>query len=251
MTAAGAGENLVLIHGTATDRSGWGLLPWLLRERFHVVGYDRRGCGRWAIAEEDPAPAVADHAQDAADVVSGLPTRRAFVCGTSFGATIALELLRTRPELLRGAILHEPARLAGDDPAAAISPVLAEFRRLSAEGREREAADRFLARVARRPAAGRAREADWRAVHRDLAAASDHRPRYRELRSVRVPVLLLASERSPEPLTAGLDALQAVLPLAHRGIVRDAGHVIAGEDAWRSFARLVGDFCDAAATRAD
>lgn len=253
VSATGQGPNLVLVHGTATDRSGWGTLPWLLRDRARIVRYDRRGTGLWPLATDAVAPTVADHAGDLADLVVSLPDAPTFVCGASFGATVALELARSRPGLVAGAVLFEPAIINGDDAATPDLPVAREIRSLGAAGREWEAVERFLGRVMPRSAAeagdARARRAmDWQTVWRDLAASADYRPRLASLRSLRTPVLLLHGERSPEAMHRSVDALAAVLPRARAEIVAGADHALAGEGVLVDLAGRITSFIDEVAT---
>lgn len=248
VTITGNGPHLVLVHATATDRAGWGVLPWLLRDRFRVVRYDRRGCGHWPLGDGAHAPSIADHAADLADLLVSLPDAPGtVVCGASLGATVALEMLRSRPGLAHAAVLWEPAILASDDPAAPPGPLLAEIRALGSAGRERDAALRFMARMApgEGPPGGTGESpgrSDWRAVWRDLAAAADFRPRLPGLRLVRLPVLLLAGERSSPALRAAVDDLAGVLPRASRAVLPGANHVLSNRAQWESFADRVRGF---------
>jgi len=60
---------------------------------------------------------VATHAADAAALIEALGLVRPVVVGSSGGARIAVELARTRPELLTGAVFSEPP-IFGLEPAA-------------------------------------------------------------------------------------------------------------------------------------
>ena len=255
-TVQGSGPPLVLVHGTAGSRSAFGTLPWHLRDRFQVARYDRRGTGTWPLPPDAPTPSVERHAADLLDVLRSLGGQRVVVFGTSFGASVVLEMLRTRPPEVAGAILHEPAILAvGGLETGTSAPVAREFQSLSAAGREREAALRFLARLGAPGVAeaerGASRDAphggapDWRSVHRDLVAAIGWNPRLDELRDLDVPLLLLESERSAPATRASIESLARILRGSTRAIVPGAGHVLAGDDAWRRVAALVGPFAEA------
>ena len=132
----GHGPSVVFIHGTAADKTSWRALVALIRERLRATVYDRRGTASWPIAREDPAPQVADHADDAADLIVSLGTAPVHVCGVSFGAVIALELMRRRPELVRGAVLFEPASPVPPDLLDAVE-------RLVARGQPQRAGEYF------------------------------------------------------------------------------------------------------------
>ena len=95
----GEGEPLVLVHGLAYDRAGWGRLPDLLAERFRVVLVDNRGVG-----ESDAPPGPYTVAEMAADVVAVLDDARidrTNLFGVSLGGYIAQELALTSPERVR------------------------------------------------------------------------------------------------------------------------------------------------------
>lgn len=252
LVVQGVGPTLVLVHGTAGGRSSFGTLPWYLRDRLRVAGYDRRGTGAWSIGDDEAAPPVETHARDLEDVVRSTGDAPVVVFGTSFGATVALEMLRARTPRVAGAILHEPAILETAGVDAESSPVAREFLRLSAAGREREAVERFLARLdpqaAGNPATkdGRARgrggAPEWRAVHRDLAAAVAWRPRLDEFVAIDMPVLLLESERSAPARRASVESLARILPGARRESIAGASHVLSGDETWRRVAAIVAPF---------
>ena len=113
----GEGADLLLIHGTAADKASWNVLIELLRERFRVTTYDRRGTGGWSQAADVTPRSVEEHAADAADTIADRATGPAFVCGVSFGAIVTLELMRRRPDLVRGAVLFEPPLVPREDLA--------------------------------------------------------------------------------------------------------------------------------------
>jgi len=102
----GAGEPLVLVHGSWVDGSTWDAVRPALARSFQVVSYDRRGHGR-----SRPAPAsgtVHDDVADLAGLIEALGLGSAHVAGTSWGGSIALRLAATRPELVRTLSVHEP-----------------------------------------------------------------------------------------------------------------------------------------------
>jgi len=87
---------LVLIHGMAFDRSGWGPVLARLGRRFRLVLVDNRGTGR----SDRPAGSftVADMAADVVAVLDAAGIGRAHVLGVSLGGMVAQELAITRPE---------------------------------------------------------------------------------------------------------------------------------------------------------
>lgn len=236
---------VLLIHGSAADHGTWSiqLASPLLRDRLDLVAYDRSSA----------AATVEAHADDAAGLLASSTDRPAIVVGSSFGAVIALDVVRRYPGRVAGAILIEPPMAADDDTPAAPAAFLAAYDRRAAEQGGPAAAELFLRTVLGDPAFERmpkayqdrskAKHAEIRA---DSAALIAYRPRYAELASVTAPVLLLGGERSAAYFRPTLEALRAHLPNARLEIVPGAGHMLHAE-AHRRFGELLVEFATAAA----
>ncbi|MGN6103896.1 MAG: alpha/beta fold hydrolase [Kofleriaceae bacterium] len=234
---AGAGPRALLIHGSAADHTTWSIQLASLRERFAMVAYDRRA----------GEVTIEDHAGDAAALLAEQP-EPALVIGSSFGAVVALELIRRGAAPCAGAVLIEPPLAASDDAPAVPDAFLAEYDRRVAEQGGPAAAELFLRTVLgdpafeRMPAAFAARsKAKWAEIRSDSAALLAYRPRYAELAAVATPVLLLGGARSAPYFRPTLEALRAAIPGARLEIVPAAGHMLHAE-AHRRFAELVGAF---------
>jgi len=229
---------MLLIHGSAADHTSWQIqLASPLRERFTMIAYDRRA----------DATSVEAHAADAAEL---LAHERALIVASSFGAVVALELIRTRPELCAGAVLIEPPMGASDAAAAAPEQFLAEFDRIVAEQGGLAAGEFFLRAVLTDavfdliPQAFQERsKAKWAEIRADSAALIAYRPRYAELAGVAVPVLLVGGDRSAPYFRPTLEALAAALPRARIEIVSGAGHMLHVE-ARRKFEELLVAFAE-------
>jgi pimeloyl-ACP methyl ester carboxylesterase len=223
---------VLLIHGSAADRTTWSIqLAGPLREKFELIAYDR---GELA--------SVRAYAAEAAKL---LEDSRALVVGSSFGAVVTLELVRTRPELCAGAILIEPPMAPTDDPPTDPVAFLADFDRRVIDQGGPAAGEFFLRTVLgdtafeRMPKAFRERSAaKWAAIRADSQALIEYRPRYAELASVTTPVLLLGGDRSASYFRPTLEALAKALPRARLEIVSGAGHMLHAE-ASRRFAELL------------
>src|SRR5260370_19281291 len=87
---------LILIHGMAFDRSGWGPVLRKLGRRFRLVLMDNRGTGH----SDRPAGSftVADMTSDVVAVLDAVGVRRAHVLGASLGGMVAQDLAITHPE---------------------------------------------------------------------------------------------------------------------------------------------------------
>lgn len=137
----GAGEPLVLVHGTGAQASTWGgAVGDLAAGGYRVIAYDRRGYGR---SIHRPVRDYRVHVADLAVVVEhvGAP---AHVLGWSSGGSTALALAVERPELCRGVVVVEAPwhglRYANGDFLGAYGRIkLAQLR-----GRRREAAAIFF-----------------------------------------------------------------------------------------------------------
>jgi pimeloyl-ACP methyl ester carboxylesterase len=226
---------VLLIHGSAADATTWSiqLASPVLRQRLSLIAYDRP----ILTTVEDQARVAASHLSSPALIV-----------GSSFGAVIALELIRTTTQL--GAVLIEPPMGASDSAPAAPAAFLAEYDRRAAEQGGPAAAEFFLRTVLgeaafeRMPRAYRERSVAKHAeIRADSAALIAYRPRYGELREVQTPVLLLGGERSAPYFRPTLEALREHLPHARLEVVAGAGHMLHAE-ASRRFADLLTSFAE-------
>lgn len=100
----GQGPPLLLIHGIADDARSFVQLAAGLTAHFRCIAYDLpTGIGDGArLSRYTHRDLVAD----AFALLDHLGCRRSYVFGSSFGSTIALEALRTRPERLPRAVLQ-------------------------------------------------------------------------------------------------------------------------------------------------
>lgn len=243
----GEGPDLLLIHGTAADKTSWGALVRLLRGRARVTTYDRRGTRGWPLADDAQPPSVEEHAADAVDIIRDRVSGSAYVCGVSFGAAVGLELMRQQPHMVRGAALFEPPLVPRDDLAGLRSPFLIEFERLVGAGKGEQAAELFQRRLlsdARwerlSPAMKEEARRAWKHIHGDLLANSAYRPRYAELGNIDVPVLLLQGGRSRPALEPSLRALAAALSRSSRKTIPSAAHRLEGH-AWFELAAALSE----------
>jgi pimeloyl-ACP methyl ester carboxylesterase len=112
----GAGEPLVLVHGSWGDTTGWDLALPGLADTFQVLAYDRRGHTRSERLETQGS--VDEDGDDLAGLLETLALAPAHVVTSSWGGNIALRLACRRPELFRSLTCHEPPlwSLLADDP---------------------------------------------------------------------------------------------------------------------------------------
>lgn len=243
---AGSGPDLVFIHGMCGDADVWAGQVSRLSDRFRCVTYDRRGHSRSLVGTEPES--VATHAADAAAIIEALGLARPVVVGSSGGARIALEVARTRPELLSGAVFSEPPifGLAPDAGAAFMAEVAAAVRPAAESGGPRAAVDAFFPLVCgglwsqldeaakdRYRANGAMMLAEFASSPYKLGA--DHAAR------IGLPCLVVAGTRSHPGLREIASVLVRALPDARFVELDGSGHVTYAERP-DEFARAVAAF---------
>jgi 3-oxoadipate enol-lactonase len=99
----GAGEPVLLVHGLAYDRFGWGPVPDLLARDFAVVVFDNRGVGESDVP--DGPYTVEAMAADALAVLDAAGIERAHLVGASLGGMIAQRLALGHPRRVEKLVL--------------------------------------------------------------------------------------------------------------------------------------------------
>lgn len=234
VVVTGDGAPVLFIHGSAADHSTWIIQQAGLRSRLRLITYDRRGTGKSPLPEGTPYLTVEQHAADAAELIrlhgAGQPM---VVVGSSFGGVVALELARSRPEQLWGAVLLEPPLASSDEVPPIPQHFLQRFDDIAITGGGPAAAEFFLRSVlgdaawARIPRPFQERSKSLHAsIRQDIAALGDYPVRYGQLSAVKVPILLLGGERSAEFYRPTLIALQQHLGNAKLEVLAGAGHMM-------------------------
>jgi pimeloyl-ACP methyl ester carboxylesterase len=111
---AGAAEDLVMVHGLATNLAFWyGPYATELAKRYRVTLYDLRGHGR---SETPPfGYRAADLALDLRGLLDHLEIRRAHVLAHSFGGVVALNLACAHPERIASLVIADTHIAAARD----------------------------------------------------------------------------------------------------------------------------------------
>lgn len=105
-TSGGPVEDLVMVHGLATNMAFWYFAYGLaLSKRFRVTLYDLRGHGRSDMPASGYTPA--DHARDLQGLLDALHIRRAHLMAHSFGGVVALNFACEQPERVQSLVLAD------------------------------------------------------------------------------------------------------------------------------------------------
>lgn len=241
----GSGQPLVFIHGMCGDADVWSGQVARLSNRFTCITYDRRGHTRSTLGSEPES--VDTHAADAAALIQALHLTRPILVGSSGGARIAVELARTRPDLIAGAVVSEPPIFTLEPEAARgfMAEIAATVSPAAQSGGPRAAVDAFFPLVcpglwSRLNETGRNR---LRANGQMMLAEFTGRPyvlTLDQVAGIHVPTLVIAGTTSHPALRTIGATLAATLPDARLLQLTGAGHVTYFERP-DDFARAVRD----------
>jgi pimeloyl-ACP methyl ester carboxylesterase len=252
----GDGPPILLIHPAGSTASTWGTLTGDLAGAGRLIAYDRRGYAR---SGGEVARSPAGHARDAAAVLEALGAGPAVAVGTSAGATIALDLVVRRPDLVRAVVVHEAAWRALRHPDVSGLGALAGMQWLAWRGRYGEAAETLLRWVysyrdggsawAAFPEAWRqtARE-NGRSVVADLRSSMGGYPRPQDLATITAPVVCTYGSRSRRCMCSITRSLAQAIPTASVREIDGTAHAVQF-DAPGSFARVIVEAMRSSQTR--
>ncbi|UPY36636.1 alpha/beta hydrolase [Sediminicoccus sp. KRV36] len=247
---AGAGEPLLLVHGTLGDQRSFAPQMEAFGAHYHVMALSMRHCwpGQW---EEGGDFTIARHVADVAGFIRSLggPVR---LLGHSRGGHIAFRVAERHPELIRALILAEPGgeldeTLGGAPASGEQAGVFAAAAALIAAG-EAEAGLTLFAAHTGGPGAWERRPEERRVISRDnartlLGQKDERRAPYSRAaaEAVRAPSLLLGGDSSQPQFATILDALEGVLADTRRVTIPHATHNL-NLDNPEAFNRAVLDF---------
>ncbi|BCJ49071.1 3-oxoadipate enol-lactonase [Actinoplanes sp. NBRC 14428] len=245
----GAGDPVVLLHGSGGGLHSWAAVAEHLAGPYELWMPARRGYG-----PSDVPPGRKSFRDEVADVTAVIEAagRPVHLVGGSYGATLALHVAAAEPDRVRTLAVFEPPLFAagpateplleryraalGRDDAAGLAAVLNEVTRVPPA-----VVAAFAAAAGDRPpdpAEARRSAIGW--LH-DLEALAGDDPDVGRWSSITVPALLMGGADTWDPVPATMDALAAALPGAHR-IVWDGQSHFATMTAPGLVARALADF---------
>ena len=250
----GDGPPLLLIHGLAYCRDGWGPAAALLAERFTVVRFDNRGIGD-SDAPKGPY-SVRMLCGDALAVLDDAGIARASIVGVSLGGLVAQTVATTAPERVERLVLvgSTPGGFRSHGIPAPSLKLLTEAPALEHEELLRRAVVNALSErtLATRPElvdeimAYRRRRAPHLGSWLSQAAAGAWFGLVGRRDAISAPTLVLhgADDRVMDPRNGEL--LARGIPGATLRLFENAGHLLFWEEP-AEFAAAVTAFCGAAA----
>jgi pimeloyl-ACP methyl ester carboxylesterase len=197
----GSGPTLLFVHGMCGDADAWLDQQARLSDRFRCVAYDRRGHTRSPFGHG--VRTVQAHADDVVALVDAMGLAPILLVGSSGGARIGLDVVRRYPDVLRGAVLSEPALITlSDDGGASFVARLAPA--IRAASGPQDAVDAFFEVVDPRlwSTLPEERKDRFRANHVELFGdleMAPYAPTDAELAAIAVPIRFLVGADS-EPL---------------------------------------------------
>jgi pimeloyl-ACP methyl ester carboxylesterase len=240
----GDGEPVLLLHGGPGLSHGYMEEVASELDGFQVASYQQRGLPPSSAREPY---GIAQEVEDVTSVLDALGWDRAWVVGHSWGGHLALRLVGAIPDRLLGSLAVDPIGIVGDGGKAAFEETL--LGRLTPERRAH-----FDALEAREAESGLTEELQresfellWPGYFADpartppppetdlcvetFAAVNPHmavgvEPVAAAIASGRVPLALLAGERSPIPWREACGAVADLSAHVHLTVVPDAGHFV-------------------------
>lgn len=252
----GQGTPLIFIHGAMGDWRSWTAQWPAFTPHFDCVSYSRR----YSFPNHNPMPSP-DHgalheAQDLRLLLDAMGIAHAVLVGSSYGAFTALALAVQSPERTLAVVAVEPPMMKYAHHTAEGHAVAQAFRREVIEpanaafrsGEDERAAQIMTGGINGAQAsvntglAMQRRLQNLRAM-KMLALSSDEFPLLgpEQLRSLSMPVLLLAGRQTQPVHKTIFDNVCAAMPQAHHGWVEGAGHGVTREQA-ATFNRLALNF---------
>jgi esterase len=231
---SGAGDPLVLVHGTLGDQRYWAPQMPTLGRHYHVMALSMRHCwpGRWEAGGDFT---IDRHVADLAGFIESLGAGPVRLVGHSRGGHIAFRLAERHPELLRALVLAEPGgeldeSLGGKPASGAQRGAFAEGAALVEAG-DVEAGLRRIAEHTGGPGAWERRSEARKTINRDNARTllgqrdEQRRPYSRAAaEAIRTPTLLVVGAQTLPNFVANADALERHIRGCERVSIPNAAH---------------------------
>lgn len=226
----GAGDPVLLVHGSLCDCRYWVPQMKALASRYRVIAVSLRHHWPTSTPADDGSFSVSQHALDLLGLLDHLELPRAHVVGHSRGGRVALELALRQRERTRSLVLADPGAQFADEPRRAVATFVAEATSRVRSGDIEGGLGLFVDAVNgedtwARMIAGFKRMAHdnagtllGQAIEPVQTLSND------DLATLDLPALLIGGAASPPRYAHILDRLAAGLPHARRVTIEGAAH---------------------------
>ncbi|GAA4747659.1 alpha/beta fold hydrolase [Actinomycetospora chibensis] len=236
----GDGPPLMFISGGPGDAGFWPEVADALADEYTVLSYDRRGNSRSPRPEHWTEAPTDEQADDAAALLEALGLAPAVVHGHSAGGIILANLALRRPDVLRGAVFHEPAFVVTPGAQETFAALQERLGAAMAQGGLSRAMEMFL-RWADGDAGYESLDPDFRErmlgdgevlFGLEMRSALSSMPTSDQLASIAVPCVVVAGRENRDPAAThhwayeaaqwaaeALDAPLVEMPGAHGSMI--------------------------------
>ncbi|GGU77733.1 alpha/beta hydrolase [Streptomyces litmocidini] len=225
----GTGPALLLIHGHPFDHTMW--QPQIDRfSRTHrVIAPDLRGYGATPLGVTTGSTGLDDFAEDLVGLLDSLGIDDCVVAGLSMGGQIAMELVRRRPERVRGLVLADTFPAAEtEDGKKARNAMADRLLREGMRGYADEVLDRMVAPYNTHAAPHVHRmmcATDPVAAAAALRGRAERRDHRETLAAVTVPALVVVGRDDAYTPVADAEEMHALLPDSTLTVIERAAHL--------------------------
>ncbi len=236
----GAGQPIILIHGTLSDFREWQFQIDKFAQNYHIISYSRRYAypNKWAGNGDDNT--IPNNVADLVElIIKRLNLSPSHVIGHSYGAFIALYLAFEHPDLVKTLVLGEPPVLSliKDNPSFYSKDIKNTFRHSLVReaidiGDAENAVRIFLDGVIGTKGYFNQLPSDARAMimenvkslSGELASIITQCFTCEDAQRVRVPTLLVKGELSPKLFHNIIDILAGCLPNNEQAAIPGESH---------------------------
>ncbi|CAM3576297.1 alpha/beta fold hydrolase [Zobellia roscoffensis] len=255
----GKGEPVVFVHGTVDDYRVWEAQMYAFAKNHRVIAYSRRfAYPNKQMINDSTDFSVTAHSKDLTAFIQELDVGPVHLVGHSFGAFTSLLTALEHPELLQSLTLGEPPimsllqnipkgeELLNDFVGNVLIPTGEEF----AKNNDEKAVELFIGGVLEDSlyfSKAAQKEKDLMLDNTLELRASVTRKNLLpplacdDIKTVKIPVLLMKGDKSPEVLTAILDELHSCIDHSEFVILSNSSHGLAYENPVE-FNKIVLDF---------
>ena len=265
----GAGEKIVFIHGSQSDKRTWSNCMKNLSDTFHTISYSRRFHWPNTKISSEQDYSMAQHVEDLKLLIQKYSNSPINLVGHSYGALLCLELACQNPEMINKMVLIEPPairlyvsnqpkpseliKLLFKRPKTALYIVklgatgLGPATEAAKKGEKEKALELIGKAVIGKETFGRMTSERKNMALENLIVSeltgSGFLPIVNsKLKQMQIPTLFLTGENSPKVFSHLINRLEELIPNTRRIQIKRASHVIHedNEDELRACSGITG-----------